>query len=268
MLKVASAEYRRSLDSGRVSDDMVANSTISPAVRAPWNDAGEVAILVRERETKSHDDYLAGKTGDIDAASQLVSDLMQESGVVSKLSRQIRKTDPVVVPVTALEDISYNFIPLAMADYIGVKFGLRTVTHILQRNRVAHTGSSGYHRLATPALFTGEVVAGEEYLLVDDFIGQGGTLANLRGYITSQGGNVVGMASLTGQRRSAILAVTDGTLQALREKHENLESWWEDIFGYGFGSLTESEARYLLRSPDADTIRARINKAAREAGQR
>jgi hypothetical protein len=73
------------------------------------------------------------------------------------------------------------------------------------------------------------------------------------------------MVSLTGQRRSATLAVTDDTLNALRNTHEGLESWWSNLYGYGFGALTESEARYLLNSPDADTIRDRIIQAARAA---
>jgi hypothetical protein len=186
-------------------------------------------------------------------------------GSMGKLQRQSRKTDPIVAPVHAIEGLSYNVIPVAMAEYIGLQLGLRTNVDLQQINRVRHTGSGGYHRLATPALFAGDVIAGERYLLVDDFVGQGGTLANLRGYIEASGGNVVGMVSLTGQRRSATLAVTDETLQALRNKHEDLESWWSNLHGYGFAALTESEARYLLNSPDADTIRDRIIQAAREA---
>lgn len=38
---------------------------------------------------------------------------------------------------------------------------------------------------------------GCSYLLVDDFIGQGGTLANLIGYVESVGGHAVGATVLT-----------------------------------------------------------------------
>jgi adenine/guanine phosphoribosyltransferase-like PRPP-binding protein len=38
------------------------------------------------------------------------------------------------------------------------------------------------------ACLTGQ---GERYIIVDDFVGQGGTLANLIGYIESQGGQAV-----------------------------------------------------------------------------
>ena len=44
----------------------------------------------------------------------------------------------------------------------------------------------------------------------------------------------------------------------LRDKHVQLENWWLEYFGFDFSCLTESEARYLIRSSDADTIRNRI----------
>ena len=51
----------------------------------------------------------------------------------------------------------------------------------------------------------------------------------------------------------------------LREKHGGeLESWWQDTFGYGFNFLTESEARYLARADSVELIRDRI-LAARQA---
>lgn len=153
---------------------------------------------------------------------------------------------------------------MALAEALSVDFDLRVNHDVLQANRVSHTGSSGYHRLATPPLFAGDVIPGEDYLIVDDFVGQGGTLANIRGHIETNGGNVIGLVALTGQKRSATIAVATETLQDLRAKHAALENWWGEVFGYGFELLTESEARYLLNSPDVDTIRTKIAEIARE----
>lgn len=272
----AQARYEKQLEQDKellalqkklVDSAMTSISGAMPAIaRVEWGGFRRAAVIEKERPTKDHPDYRASKSGDIDAASRLVADVMGTKAAIGAVERQIRKTDPVVVPVHALEGVSYNVIPVAMSEYIGLRLGLRTSTDILQINRAGHTGASGYHRLASPALFSGDVVEGEEYLLVDDFLGQGGTIANLRGLIESAGGNVVGVVALTGQRRSAILAVNADTLRKLREKHEGLEEWWEGVFGYGFESLTESEARYLYRSPDANTIRNRLVQAAREGG--
>ena len=49
-------------------------------------------------------------------------------------------------------------------------------------NVVSHTGADGYSRLTRQARFEGDVVRRREYLLVDDFIGQGGTMA-MRGWL-------------------------------------------------------------------------------------
>ena len=104
-----------------------------------------------------------------------------------------------------------------------------------------------------------------DYLLVDDFIGQGGTRANFRGYIEAHGASVLGAVSLTGKLYSATRALSDKQLRGLGSKHGELDNWWRERFGFGFNALTESEARYLVRTPDADTIRNRVAAAAQAA---
>ena len=58
-----------------------------------------------------------------------------------------------------------------------------------------------------------------DYVLVDDFVGMGGTLANLRGYIESNGGRVLGAVALTGKPYSAKLTLEEKTLEELRQTH-------------------------------------------------
>jgi len=49
-------------------------------------------------------------------------------------------------------------------------------------------------------------------------------------------------------------------LTALKVKHhaEDIETWWMGCFGHTFDCLTQSEARYLERTQDAQVIRDRI----------
>ena len=97
---------------------------------------------------------------------------------------------------------------------------------------------------------------------MDDFVGMGGTLANLRGYIEEQGGRVIAAVTLTGKPYSAKLALDKEQLQELRNKHgKELETWWQENFGHSFDCLTQSEARYLACTENADTIRNRIAEA-------
>ena len=117
--------------------------------------------------------------------------------------------------------------------------------------------------------FGGNVVKGQVYVVVDDFIGQGGTLANLRGWLETHGGEVVGAIGLTGKPYSAKLSPTKEQLDELKGKHgEHFEGWWREHFGHAFDCLTQSEARYLARSPDVDTIRSRLASAVREGSVR
>lgn len=142
-----------------------------------------------------------------------------------------------------------------MAQWFGLRLDLPVDDRIVQANRVGHTGASGWHRLAHQALFSGDVSWGRDYWLLDDFVGQGGTLANLRGYIE---GRVAGMTASTGRPDSSIIGLRSETLNSLRKKHGKLENWWKSLFGFGFERLTESEARYLIRAENADIIRNRL----------
>jgi hypothetical protein len=68
---------------------------------------------------------------------------------------------------------------------------------------------------------------GQAYYLVDDFVGQGGTLANLAGFIRGQGGEILGATVLTGKPYLAKLAPDEAQIRALRAKHgAELEEWW------------------------------------------
>jgi hypothetical protein len=171
----------------------------------------------------------------------------------------------MVVPVHALESQGYNRIPAAFAELLAERLGLEVEEGIVQANVVNHTGATGWERMVRPAAFDGPVTPEADYLLVDDFVGQGGTLANLRGYLMHGGGRVLAATTLTGRADSATLALQQATLAALRNKHgESIENWWQGTFGYRFDCLTESEARYLVRVEDADTIRARLLAAGSE----
>jgi hypothetical protein len=228
-------------------------------LRAPWPDATQdVLICAAESFVKQHPLYAAAKGGSLREAWALSSEVLSRvpaSDLAPLLSRR-----PTLVAVQAFEGASINRIPVAMAQWLAGEHGLQADRSIVQINRVGHTGSSGWNRLARQALFDGAVTAGQHYVLVDDFIGQGGTLANLRGHIVSRGGLVDACIALTGQARSARIALSQQTLVKLRSKHAELEPWWQTQIGFGYECLTESEAGYLFRV-DAGTIRSRISEA-------
>jgi hypothetical protein len=230
--------------------------------RAAWGDFPDVLIHADESAVKRHPDYPAAKSGDADAAGRLAAHFISDNEV--RALRDLADKDalgekPTLVSAHAFESEGVNAIPEAFADAISERLGWNVDNGIVQTNVVGHTGADGFGRLARQAAFDGSVVPGKRYVLVDDFVGQGGTLANLKGYIESEGGKVIAAVSLTGKPFSAKLALTQDNLSELRNKHgQELENWWKERFGHGFDRLTQSEARYLARTPDVDTIRNRI----------
>ncbi len=235
--------------------------------RSAWHDFPNVVIAGGETQVKQHPEYAQAKAGDVNqaapAAKRLSAAMIGEQFL--EAVRALQTEDARIVPIHALEGRGFNRIPAAFAELLAERFSLDLETRIIQANVVNHTGASGWERMARPAIFEGELIAGRKYLLVDDFVGQGGTLANLRGFILHGGGDVIGAITLTGRGDSAKLALSVETLESLREKHgKQTEIWWTETFGYDFSCLTESEGKYLLRAEDADTIRARISAARSE----
>ena len=139
---------------------------------------------------------------------------------LEQIAALLGQQKPHLLAVQAFEAEGMNVIPRVLAETVASKLGLRLAESIVQINRVSHTGSSGYQRLAYPALFGGTVEPGE-YFLVDDFIGQGGTLANLRGFIETHGGRVIGACDFTqkmassGSKRWRVLHGESTTCEAI-----------------------------------------------------
>lgn len=234
--------------------------------RIPLHAFPDIVLHADELAVKRHPQYAAAKAGDADAAKALVGGLANQRRL-TELASMIQGRAVRLLPVHALESEGVNEIPAALAELLSEWLRLPITDSIVQSNTVGHTGASGFQRLANQALFVGEVERGRNYLLVDDFIGQGGTLANLIGYVEGAGGHAIGATVLTGKPYSAKLAPDDSLIRALRDKHgRDLENWWREKFGFGFDCLTRSEARYLEKSPDAQAIRDRLVAAGLEGG--
>jgi hypothetical protein len=221
--------------------------------RFPWNDFPDVLIHASESFVKQHPLYAVAKSGDTAAATELVFDALS-ADVLDRIWALFSNSQPRLVSAHAEEASGVNAIPEAMASAISDRLNWRLEPAIIQANTVNHTGAGGYDRLQRQAIFSGFVGLGLDYVLVDDFIGQGGTLANLRGHIMSQGGHVLGATVLTGKSYSAKLASNDLQIAALRRQHGHIEDWWRQRFGFGFECLTASEARYLSRTATSERI--------------
>lgn len=227
-------------------------------IRTPWQNFPPAILHAVESLVKKHPHYQEAKAGSADAAFALVTATTSDKAV-AELKELIQGRQAILVSAHAFEKDGVNAIPEAFADELGRRLGIPTDDSVVQINVVGHTGANGFARMARQAIFDGTVIKGANYVLVDDFIGQGGTLANMKGFIEAEGGIVIGATVLTGKPYSAILTPTQEQLAGLREKHgKDFEDWWRNKFSHGFDCLTQSEARYLARTEDVNTIRNRL----------
>lgn len=235
--------------------------------RVPWgNHFPDVVVHTMLKTRDAHPGYEAAKSGDAEAALELAEDLLDPFGI-HQIGNLIDNRPVVLLPVIADETLGFNAIPDAMAQILARKLDLEVLAgEVVQINKVGHTRAPSFQRLVTPAMFDGHVVPQTSYLLVDDHVGLGGTLANLRGYVEEQGGLVVGITTLTESRHARVISLRQETLELLYAKHgQALDHLWHQQIGHGLDCLTEVEAQILCRQPSIDAIEDFLATAAVEA---
>lgn len=235
--------------------------------RAPW---GNFPPAITNGFINSLSDlpgYEAAKAGDAEAALKLVLTLMQPETVEAVRYNFTPDTHTLIVPVHAEEAAGRNKIPLMIAEVLANALECGVETGIVQTNRVRRTGSNANHRLAFPPTFDGEVQKGRNYIIVDDTLTQGGTLAALRGYIENRDGHVLGMMVMSAKNYSLQIAPTQETLHNIEQKHgKAMDEFFQQEFGYGIAQLTQSEAAHVCAATDVNTLRDRITQARLAAG--
>jgi hypothetical protein len=231
-------------------------------LRSPW-ETGFPAVLIHapRREVTIHPWFAAARTGDVDAAALLVADTLS-GAATDRLAGLAAGRSPILASVHAVRSTGVSVLAGVLAQGLRKLLGWDVDTELVQANVVEHVGDTGVDHLAMQAVFAGGVQAGRAYILVDDQIGQGGTLANLRGHIVRGGGQVLGATVLTGNAAAAALVPSAGALGELEAKHGSIAQWWEQYFGFGFDCLTAAEAGFLSGWSDSGAIRERIEALA------
>ena len=237
------------------------------AARQPWPaEFPEVVIHTTVSQRDAHPNYANAKAGAPDEALTLAVDLLDDAAKMA-LGALIAGRPAILLPVVADETTGFNAIPDAMAQVLGRNLDLAVVAgQIVQINMVGHTRAPAFQRLVTPAMFDGPVQSGACYVLVDDHVGLGGTLANLRGYVEAHGGSVIAITTLTESRDARRISLRPETRAVLWRKHgDELDILWKTQFGHGIDCLTEVEALQLCRQQSVAEIENFLAKAAVEA---
>ncbi|MFJ4292499.1 conjugal transfer protein TraN [Cupriavidus sp. NPDC089707] len=212
-----------------------------------------------DAELKAHSSYSAAKSGSTEAAIRLIGDVALP--LIAKLREEDFPSSCIYVAPHALEAQGENAIPQVLAMYLHHVLDGEVDESIVQTTKVFHTGADPMERINLRARFSGYVVRGGRYVLVDDVTTMGGTLAELANYIQAQRGDVVAAIVLVCAGRS-------GRLVAPRKVILELERRYGDeirkIFGIAAHALTADEAGYLIGFRTVDEIRNRRAKAEQE----
>ncbi|MBN5143489.1 PLxRFG domain-containing protein [Stenotrophomonas maltophilia] len=243
--------------------DNAAGSSDPLFSRRGWEaDFPDVVTAHRPGRLSAHADYAAAKAGDDTAALRVARDVITPGFVEDVRAALPEGSKPLVVAVQSQEATGNNRIPAMAADLLAARLGLKVAPDIVQAAKVNRSSGDALHRLANQPPFTGKVEKGRDYLLIDDTLTQGGTLAQLKTHIEDNGGKVVLATALTGKDYSRKIALNSQSLADVRERFGSIEPWWRDQFGYGFEGLTESEARTILTLDKgrlhADALRDRV----------
>lgn len=237
------------------------------ATRLPWPpDFPDVVVHTTVALRDAHSGYASAKAGDPEAALTLAIDLL-DGTAIETLRSGIAGRPAVLLPVIADETTGFNAIPDAMAQVLGRELDLAVIAgEIVQTNKVGHTRAPAFQRLVTPAMFDGEVQPGAAYVLVDDHVGLGGTLANLRGYVEARGGSIIAITTLTESRDARRISLRPETRDVLWQRYgDELDQLWRAQFEHGIDCLTEVEAVQLCRQQSVAAIEGFLAKAAIEA---
>ena len=150
--------------------------------------------------------------GDVEAAEQLVHNVVKTDRIKALAEQH---PNAVVAFTHAEEATGTNKLPEAYANQFK-DYGLATES-FWQSSAPHHTGSDKIGRLIRRSRYDGEVVAGKEYIIVDDHVTKGGTLRDLKDYIESKGGKVVAVSTLSASAGGTKLTPTEEQIKELEQ---------------------------------------------------
>lgn len=206
-----------------------------------------------------------------------------KSGCVASAQRLVRKTVPapalaaaesfgadvIYLPVSArYEDGSRNAIPVALAAHYAYATGGLLGCGVVQANRAYHTGANPMERLLSRAEFTGKVIRGGRYVIVDDVTTMGSTVADLSNFIRSNGGLVVGCVLLASSSRAGIVNTNKADRRVVARLEESYGATIRELFSIEPAALTRDESSYLIGFRSDDELRHRAATARAERASR
>jgi hypothetical protein len=217
----------------------------------------------RERERLYNEAKFKGNHA---AAASVVKDCIDDrvlDRIIDDIEPFMAKGIPIVcvVPHPPFDDIASdgadlvgkpkvtNTLPLQYMAQLAVALEAEIDDKIIQKGRVGRTKLNKFPRFLCQPCFDGDVRRDAAYILVDDVITTGGTLAALRSHIVGNGGTVAAVTVLAhGSGQDQPLALSQAKWQELHSLYgADLISFWEREIGHDARYITDAEGSILVR---------------------
>jgi hypothetical protein len=197
-----------------------------------------------------------------DATIKFLKDVFSDKSIMDNTERYIKDLPKksYIVPVHGYifnkkKDNVYEFkktksgsnlISLITTIFLSEKYNINYDFNIRQSESVSRNASCDMHRFMFPTTFEGTVTKNRNYVVLDDHIKTGSTIANLVGHIHKYNSNHVGIMTLA-MNEIALkgLSLNKSNLDNLNNKFSNHLDNFSNLFGYDFSYLTDVEASML-----------------------
>lgn len=215
-----------------------------------------------------HPDFdAANKGGNIDAALRVVRDCTDRAYIALmkiqlNVLRQQGHKDPILV--VPYKEGSRNMLAHAGAARLAKELGLEIDTNIIQTGTESRKSMGRLERLFKPATFSGASQAGRLYIIVDDVMSSGSTLADMRGHLKSHGSELAFATVLaTPDGKHTHLNATPEQISAVEcNLTSSMRGYIENAVGFGIKCLTQPESLLLSRRASIEELKGLIRPAA------
>ncbi len=246
------------------------NATVPTGMRTPWpHDFPDVLIHCAWKAEgpclRKHSKYLLAKSGgNAQAANEIVEYFLDEESVYSigdHVQQSLINETYVVAPARTYDN-PRNALPHSLAFIVASELGLKVCMSIYQYDGIRRTRSGFWPRLANPVTFSGNIFPGN-YIIVDDVVTTGGTMAALKGFIERQGSRVLCMSGLAAaEGRDVKLALAPSTHQTLMSAHGGALAPLITLeTGYAIEHLTDPEGKRIGLCSSPHVFRQEVLKA-------
>ena len=251
-LNVSELEFKRTLSTLNKAEYQKPKRTewSSDVNYMPFNHSS-VAKMKGSMDKKKHPEYAAqyerAKKHRGRAEAEIVLSRVMSPKVISELKKLIKDPKNTKLALISSGEYSNNVIPTIFATELSTQLGI-PIAEFQKSVEYKRGDKDRIGRLLAPSMVKGKVEEGVNYIMVDDVLTAGGTLASLKGTIENNGGKAIGLTVIgmgMGKKRS--LDITPKTTKALEDNFgTDIHDYIEKETGYKISQLTEHEAQGLI----------------------